>query len=133
VDTRAVARIEYKIVSASNGISISICFCDDFWIPEGGQKAKAMIQLYMTNMFKKQEFHEEEENAKKLLLGSHSIRKFASSYARSCGIHNEKKTLGVRGKAKVVCQMFMMIQIFHKLFSPTQECCRWNPVGLHHP
>jgi hypothetical protein len=62
------------------------CFCDDFRIPEIGQETKAMIQLYMTKMFKKREFHEEEENAKKLLLGgSHSIRKFACTYARLCG------------------------------------------------
>ena len=86
------------------------CFCDDFRIPEGGQKAKAMIQLYMTKMFKKREFHKEEENAKKLLLGSHSIWKFACTYARSCGIHKDEITLGVGGKGKVVCQTFMTIQ-----------------------
>ena len=48
------------------------CFCDDFRIPEGGQKAQSMIQSFMTKMFKSREFHEEEENAKKLLLGSRS-------------------------------------------------------------
>ncbi|KAI2494041.1 hypothetical protein MHU86_20484 [Fragilaria crotonensis] len=76
------------------------CFCDDFRIPEGGQKAKSMIQSFMTKMFKRREFHEEEENAKKLLLGSHSIRKFACTYVRSCGIHKDEKD--IRGRWKGV-------------------------------
>ena len=39
-------------------------FCDDFRIPEGRQKAKSMIQSFLTKMFKRREFHKEEENAK---------------------------------------------------------------------
>ena len=76
------------------------CFCDDFRIPEGGQKAKSMIQSFMTKMFKRRELHEEEENAKQLLLGSHSIRKFACTYARSCGIHKDEKDIRGRWKGK---------------------------------
>ena len=67
------------------------CFHDDFWIPEGGQKVKSMMQSFMTKMLNRREFYEEEENAKKLLLGSHSIRKFACTYVRSCGIHKDEK------------------------------------------
>ena len=48
----------------------------------------------------KQEFHEEEENAKKLLLGLHSIRKFACMYARPCGIHKDEKRHRGRWKGK---------------------------------
>jgi hypothetical protein len=40
--------------------------------------AKSMIQLFLTKMFKKIEFQEDEENAKQMLLGSHSIQKYAS-------------------------------------------------------
>ena len=54
----------------------------------------------MTKLFKKREFHEEEENAKKLLLGSHSIRKSACTYARSCGIHKDEKDIRGRWKGK---------------------------------
>jgi hypothetical protein len=59
-----------------------------------------MIQLYMTKMFEKPEFHEEEENAKKLLLGLHSIWKFARIHARSCGIHKDEKDIGGQWKGK---------------------------------
>jgi hypothetical protein len=76
------------------------CFCNGFRIPEGGQKAKSMIQSSMTKMFKRREFHEEEENAKQLLLGSHSIGKFACTYVRSCSIHKDEKDIRGRWKGK---------------------------------
>ena len=68
------------------------CFCDDFRIPEGGQKAKS-----------RRDFHEEEKNAKKMLLGSYSIRKFACTDVRSCGIHKGDKD--IRGRWKGVCRV----------------------------
>jgi hypothetical protein len=40
-------------------------------------------------MFKKTEFQEDEENAKQMLLDSHSIQKYASTYCRVCGIHKD--------------------------------------------
>ena len=76
------------------------CFCDDYRIPDGGKKAKSMIQSFLTKMFKKIEFQEDEENAKQMLLGSHSIRKYASTYCRACGIHKDEKDIRGRWKGK---------------------------------
>jgi hypothetical protein len=59
------------------------CFCDDYRIPDKGKKAKLMIQLFLTKMFKKIEFQGDEGNAKQMLLGSHSISKIRI-YILSC-------------------------------------------------
>jgi hypothetical protein len=69
------------------------CFCDDHRIPDGGKKAKSTIQSFLTKMFKNIEFQEDEENAKQMLLGSHSFRKYASTYRRACGIHKDEKDI----------------------------------------
>jgi hypothetical protein len=83
------------------------CFIDVHRIPDGGKKAKFMIRSFLTKMFKKIEFQEDEENAKQMLLGSHNIRKKASTYCRTCGIHNDEKDIrAVTGEEKVVCQMY---------------------------
>ena len=63
------------------------CFCDDSWIPDGVKKAKLMIQSFLTKMFKKIEFQEDEKNVKQMLLGSHSIQQYTSIYCHACGIH----------------------------------------------
>ena len=60
------------------------CFTDDNRIPEGGQKAKARIQKILTKMFKLEEFKTDDGEAKSLLLGSHSIRKYAEVCSNVC-------------------------------------------------
>ena len=60
-------------------------FADDNTIPGGGTKAKRMIQNFLTKMFKLDKFKKDDGEAKALLLGSHSIRKYAATFARRCG------------------------------------------------
>jgi hypothetical protein len=74
------------------------CFTDDNRIPEGGQKAKARIQKILTKMFKLEEFKTDDGEAKSLLLGSHSIRKYAATFARRCGVTKDEKD--IRGRWK---------------------------------
>jgi hypothetical protein len=76
------------------------CFRDDYRIPDKGKKAKSMIQLFLTKMFQNFEFQGDEENAKQMLLGSHSIRKYASTYCRACGIHKDEKDIRRRWKGE---------------------------------
>lgn len=75
------------------------CISDDIRIPEGGLKSKSMIQNALKKMFKGEQFKSaEEEEAASLLLGSHSVRKFAATYARRCGITKDEKD--IRGRWK---------------------------------
>ncbi|KAI2492284.1 hypothetical protein MHU86_22256 [Fragilaria crotonensis] len=74
------------------------CFTDDNRIPEGGQKAKAKIQKILAKMFKLEEFQTDNGEAKSLLLGSHSIRKYAATFARRCGVTKDEKD--IRGRWK---------------------------------
>jgi hypothetical protein len=76
------------------------CFCDDVRIPEGGQKAKYKIQRILTGMFKLNEFVRDDEYGLLSGLGSHSIRKFAATFARNCGVTKDEKD--IRGRWKGV-------------------------------
>ena len=76
------------------------CFCDDVRIPEGGQKAKGKIQRILTKMFKLAEFVKNDGFGLLRGLGSHSIRKFAATWARRCGITKDEKD--IRGRWKGV-------------------------------
>ena len=75
------------------------CFCDDVQIPEGGQKAKGKIQRILTKMFKLAEFMKNDGFGLLMGLGSHSIRKFAATYARRCGITKDEKDIRGRWKS----------------------------------
>ena len=75
------------------------CFTDDNRIPEGGKKAKLKIQNLLSKMFKLDEFIKDDGGATKaLLLGSHSIRKYAATHARRCGVTKDEED--IRGRWK---------------------------------
>ena len=68
-------------------------FSDDITIPGGGQKAKETAQnIFGQKVLKLQEFQSGG------LLGSHSIRKFASTHVRRCGVSKDDKD--TRGRWK---------------------------------
>ncbi|KAI2497781.1 hypothetical protein MHU86_16723 [Fragilaria crotonensis] len=70
-------------------------FSDDITIPGGGQKAKETAQnIFGQKVLKLQEFQTGG------LLGSHSIRKFASTHVRRCGISKDDKDTRGRWKGK---------------------------------
>jgi hypothetical protein len=70
-------------------------FSDDITIPGGGQKAKETVQnIFGQKVLKVQEFQSGG------LLGSHSIRKFASTHVRRCGVSKDDKDTRGRWKGK---------------------------------
>ena len=77
----------------------AFCFSADIQIPSGGKKSKTMIQGFLKKLFRMPEFvKEDDEGLSDLLLGSHSIRKFAATFARKCGITKDEKE--IRGRWK---------------------------------
>ena len=69
-------------------------FSDDVTIPRGGEKAKATVQnIYLTEVFKRPEF----ENTGP--VGSHSIRKYASTDVRNKGASKDEKDMRGRWKS----------------------------------
>jgi hypothetical protein len=70
-------------------------FCDDIMIPSGDKKAKDITQsIFGQKVFCLDEFQGGG------LLGSHSIRKFASTHARRCGISKDNRDTRGRWKGK---------------------------------
>ena len=70
-------------------------FTEDITIPSGRQKAKDMAQtIFGQRIFRRQEFQTLG------LLGSHSIRKFASTHVRNCGLSKDDKDTRGRWKGK---------------------------------
>ena len=70
-------------------------FGDDITMPGGGQKAKDIAQsIFGQNVFKRDEFQMSG------LLGSHSIRKFAATHVRKCGVSKDDKDIRGRWKGK---------------------------------
>ena len=59
-----------------------------------------MIQHFLTKMFKLDEFKKDDGEAKALLLGSHSIRKYAATFARRCGCTVNERELRGRWKGQ---------------------------------
>jgi hypothetical protein len=90
----------------SNPVAMSspyvFCISDDIRMPEKGLKSKAMIQNALKVMFKGEQFKcaEEEEAASMLLVGSHSVRKYATTYARRCGVTKDEKDIRGRWKGQ---------------------------------
>jgi hypothetical protein len=89
----------------SNPVAMSspyvFCISDDIRMPEGGLKSKAMIQNALKVMFKGEQFKcVEEEEAASMLLGSHSVRKYAATYARRCGVTKDEKDIRGRWKGQ---------------------------------
>ena len=70
-------------------------FSDDVTIPSGGRKAKDIAQtIFGQKVFKLDEFQSAGQ------LGSHSIRKFAATHVRRCGISKDDKDIRGRWKGK---------------------------------
>ena len=70
-------------------------FSEDVTIPSGGHKTKEIAQtIFGQKVFKREEFQSAG------LLGSHSIRKFASTHVRRCGISKDDKDIRGRWKGK---------------------------------
>jgi hypothetical protein len=70
-------------------------FSEDITIPSGGQKSKETAQnIFGQKVFKREEFQEAG------LLGSHSIRKFASTHVRGCGISKDDRDTRGRWKGR---------------------------------
>ena len=76
------------------------CFSDNITIPKGGENAKTKVQNLFTKIFRSQDFRVDDGEAKSLLLGSHSIRKYAATYSRRCGCTKDEKE--IRGRWKGV-------------------------------
>ncbi len=73
------------------------CISNNVRVPDRGLKTKAMIQSAFTLLFRHEEFKGEDDgdgaSAELSLLGSHSIRKYAASFARRCGVTKDKKDI----------------------------------------
>jgi hypothetical protein len=70
-------------------------FSDDVTVPAGGRKAKDIAQtIFGKRVFKCEEFQSAG------LSGSHSIRKFASTHVRQCGISKDDKDIRGRWKGR---------------------------------
>jgi hypothetical protein len=77
-------------------------FSDDIEVPSGGKKAKNIVQgILGQKVFKMEEFtSENRDTSAALLLGIHSIRKFASTRARKCGCTKDEKDIRGRWKSR---------------------------------
>lgn len=71
-------------------------FSDDILVPKGGHKSKGLVQsIFRSSIFNRPEFAPE-----KGLLGSHSIRKYASTETRKRGATKDEKDLRGRWKRR---------------------------------
>jgi hypothetical protein len=95
--------LELNLKSNPVAMSSPYVFCksDNIRMPEGGLKSKAMIQNDLKVIFKGEQFKcaEEVEEAASMLLGSHSVQKYATTYARRCGV-TTKDEKDIRGRWK---------------------------------
>jgi len=77
------------------------CFSDDVEVPSGGLKSKQMVQKFVKDILNGGDFvpsEKVEEGA--MLLGSHSVRKFAATHVRRSGITRDEKDIRGRWKGK---------------------------------
>ena len=77
-------------------------FSDDVAVPSGGKKAKNIAQaIFGQQIFKMEQFNGGGgADDSGLLLGSHSIRKYAATHARKCGCNKDEKDIRGRWKGK---------------------------------
>ena len=72
-------------------------FSEDITVPKGGQKAKDIAQvIFGQKVFPGPQFVDNENGP----LGSHSIRKYAATHARRCGVTMDEKDIRGRWKGK---------------------------------
>ncbi len=78
------------------------CISEDIRVPDGGLKPKSMIQAAFTILFSREEFKHDGkgggEGGELSMLGSHSIRKYAATFAQRCGVTKDEKD--IRGRWK---------------------------------
>jgi hypothetical protein len=92
------------------------CFSDDTMIPSGGLKAKETAQtIFGQKVLQLEEFQSGG------LLGSHLIRKFASTHVRRCGISKDDKDTRGAGKKREEFRIDMMIWNYHILIAKWQK------------
>jgi hypothetical protein len=60
------------------------CFCDDYRIPDGGRRQSRWFNHSRWRCSKR---------LNQMLLGSHSIQKYASTYCRVCRFHKDEKDI----------------------------------------
>jgi hypothetical protein len=80
-------------------------FSDNVEIPSGGKKSKETVQgIFGQDMFKRPEFIDDEGP-----LGTHSIRKYASTHTRKNGCTKDEKISEGGGKERGGLLMFTMM------------------------
>ena len=83
------------------GPSIFFCISNDVRIPDGGLETKAMIQSACTLLLRREQFKGKDDgdgDTELSLLGSHSIQKYAATFAQRCGVTKNKKDIRDRWK-----------------------------------
>ena len=94
--------LNLKLNPTSMNSPYVFCISDDIRVPDGGLKSKAMIQAAFTILFRREEFKGDGEGrgggGELSMLGSHSIRKYAATFARRCGVTKDEKD--IRGRWK---------------------------------
>ncbi len=87
--------LELNLKSNPVAESSPCVFSNNIRMPEGGLKSKAMIQNALKVLFNGEQFKcaEEEEEAASMLLGSHTVRKYAATYAQRCGVTKGEKDI----------------------------------------
>jgi hypothetical protein len=81
------------------------CISDDIRVPDGGLMSKAMIQAAFTILFRRNKFKGDGEGGgggggggELSMLGSHSIRKYATIFLQRCGVTKDEKDIPGRWK-----------------------------------
>jgi hypothetical protein len=94
-------------------------FTEDIMMPSAGQKANDMAQtIFGQRIFRRPEFQASG------LLGSHSIRKFASTHVCNCGIFRRTtKTLEAVGRGRAEFQIVMTTWNCRTLISKLLKSC----------
>jgi len=69
---------------------------------EASSQRQWLIQNALKVMFKGEQFKcaAEEEEAASMLLGSHSVQKYAAAYAQRCGVTKDEKDIRGRWKGQ---------------------------------
>jgi hypothetical protein len=89
--TRFLAGDIHQDAPASNGFFTCLFLHGQQSDSRRRKNAKARIQKMLMTMFKLEENKTENGEANYLLLGSHSIQKYAATFARRCGVTKDKK------------------------------------------
>ena len=87
--------LEYYLSCGSQGLSPYVFdFSGDFTVPDGGDKSNAWVMNALKGVYTGADFIPEKDGP----LGSHSVRKFASTWCRRSGASKEEKDYRGRWK-----------------------------------